>query len=672
MNRFDQPVQNNYQYSPEYAPLPLQDLAEMAREYSTRYRTGQNLKNKLPEYASKIKYRPGNEDMFNQWYSNSEKSISEITDSARPEDWADPLFQQKVMSQLNKIANDPLRMTIENNYNKWFKHKLDNENDLDFTYKKDANGNYLQSYGSDTDPKVIPYADAMDARLKMMSGIQESGYTKDMPYDFSKGVEAGPNGTYLAYDKVTNKVRQITQQDVEKLASIMNPLFYSSAEGKYELAKTLRPYLGDAAYDMSYEKLQQYAKNDPRYKSLLDYANNYNTDMLFRAGAKQIHQTIDQNIDQTTLKDDAKSKQMDIKASLLGETNDLVETPEVINATNQQLSEVTADGLVKFDQATGTYKVDYTKLTSNGTLQTEGPHPIYVQGTTTGTKKGINMNNEVKLAKFVQNAADALGYKGEINQQNRDIIINEYAKLMKVNTYATSLSPSEREIYTNNFINHPEAYAFVDEKGQMIDEGKAPNMTIQNSNGETTPRQLTITERMQIGDKDHRNTKFKVEYYDDDGTLQHAYVRPKNKIMSNYYDTVGKASDAGINYIQNGKASITEDQKLMQTTYDGKTVPIVITEGEYGPNQKTYNQVEVVQGSKPTEKIYIFANSNDRKDLKFYKYSYSLGKKPELQEMGDFDQFRRLYEKDFWNTEVGNGYIGELRNSQEQAKNIVR
>ena len=40
--------------------------------------------------------------------------------------------------------------------------------------------------------------------------------------------------------------------------------------------------------------------------------------------------------------------------------------------------------------------------------------------------------------------------------------------------------------------------------------------------------------------------------------------------------------------------------------------------------------------------------------------------------MGDFDQFRRLYEKDFWNTEVGNGYIGELRNSQEQAKNIVR
>ena len=29
MNRFDQPVQNNYQYSPEYAPLPLQDLAEM-------------------------------------------------------------------------------------------------------------------------------------------------------------------------------------------------------------------------------------------------------------------------------------------------------------------------------------------------------------------------------------------------------------------------------------------------------------------------------------------------------------------------------------------------------------------------------------------------------------------------------------------------------------------
>ena len=142
----------------------------------------------------------------------------------------------------------------------------------------------------------------------------------------------------------------------------MNPLFYTSAEGKYDLARILKPILGDEAYDMSYEKLQAYAKVNPEYKKLFDYANEYNKNMLFRAGAKNIHQIVDENINQVTLKDGTFNENLEkAKKTLKGTLNDRMRNFEELDLTDPQFKLAFESELLNKDQ-NGEYTVNTSNL----------------------------------------------------------------------------------------------------------------------------------------------------------------------------------------------------------------------------------------------------------------------------------------------------------------------
>lgn len=320
MNRFDLAQPNNFQYMSTYVPLPLQEIGDLAKDYSNRYKQGKALNNQLGLLASKVQAAPMDYDLKNQFLQDSNKKMQSLVDKAKPEDWANPEFQDRMRSTLGEIVSDPRLNTIQSN-KKWFDDEYTkfasnpkNAGDLDFTLQKDPNHStgFKQNLQGKTYAglKVTPQGDIYKAKSDIMSHINDSGYMKDLGINYGDSLRVGPNGEYQAYKGTKQGWVGISKDKVKKVANISADLYGNTPEGKYETQKILRDDLnmGDEAYNYDYRTLEKMANNGDKHAEVVfnHIKNKFGND-LFATGMKQIGGKSTQEIQDIQLSDKQKA-----------------------------------------------------------------------------------------------------------------------------------------------------------------------------------------------------------------------------------------------------------------------------------------------------------------------------------------------------------------------------
>lgn len=301
MNRFDQASLNNYRYQSAYVPLPLQEIGDLAKDYSGRYKQGKELSNQLGLLANKVQAAPMDYELKNQFLQDAHSKMDDLVSKAKPEDWANPEFQDRMKNTLNQIASDSRLNTIQSN-KKWFDDEYTkfasnpkNAGDLDFTLEKDPNHatGFKQNLKGQSFAglKVTPQGDIYKQKSDIMSHINESGYMKDLGINYGDPIRVGSNGEYQAYKGVKEGWVGISKDKVKQVADLSADLYGNTPEGKYEVQKILKDDLrmGSEAYNYDYNTLQKLANNgDEHAKAVFNHIKSRFGNDLFNVGAKQI------------------------------------------------------------------------------------------------------------------------------------------------------------------------------------------------------------------------------------------------------------------------------------------------------------------------------------------------------------------------------------------------
>lgn len=363
-NRFDVNRPENFQYTSQYIPLPLEAISHMANQYSDRYHKGRAIPGQLDLLASKIQAAPHDYVLKDKYLKDVHAELDPLVQNAKPEDWANPQFQDKMNQIITRHASDPILNTIAINKQKFDKHKTDDPRDLDFTYQRgnDAYGTtYMQNENSNVmgDPKITKWADSNKAMSEIMSGIHESGNNVDPTIDYTKGIEAGPNNTYRAYSAVTHDWKGITADKVKQIADISTDLFGNGEAGKYEVQKTLRDAgLGSEAYNWDWNKLKNVALQNPDSKYADIYNNLYsdfNHRLLF-TGAKQVGVDNHTRVKQDLVQDELANKTLLEKPQFTPVWESPVTNVPGQNLDTSELKQGTLSKIVDdFSKSTGMY-----------------------------------------------------------------------------------------------------------------------------------------------------------------------------------------------------------------------------------------------------------------------------------------------------------------------------
>jgi hypothetical protein len=657
-NRFDVPYGNRQDAISTFVPLPLNEIGELAKDYSNRYKQGRALPGSMDLLAQKVQAAPMDYELKRKWLEESHKAISEITDKATERDWADPGFQRRVQAKIMERANDPVLNTISGN-KKWFDDEYtkyasnkDNAQDLDFTLEKD--NHHPTGFKQNLDGKsysglkVTKHSDPYKQKAEIMSHINESGSLINDGFDYSKGLQVGPDGTYTAYNKTTKGWEGVSKNKVDEISRISTRLYGNTDAGKYEIQKYLRDYndFGGEAYNWDYNRLQAEANNGNQVAiQLLNEVNNRFKNDLFDVGAKQIGGKYTRDIDSQTMHDTAKAKKEEEKHHF--DLNSNVETPDLMNLTDPLYKEASDSGVINKD---GT--INYNALTESKPVKA-GKDWVNVDGQ--------NMPAHDKLGKLMFVASTALGIdpkmvktnpdpkKGEVSQ---DEVLKQYQGLVKTRTYGSQLQPLERNLMSVDLVNHPSGYTFIDDKGQALPV--PPALKTPMSEGDNP--NINVTERHFIDGK----SKYKVEFTNDDGTVTTAWARPVAKQINKHFDVIAKVSESQLKYIR-GEFNLPETKDLIKAA-DGKPLKI-----------NGMEQVSHVEGSREGEKIVTFSNPKNRKDAIVARVTKMKDPKTgrledHVEILGDFANFAPIYENEFYNSNEGAAYLQNLETNNVKAK----
>ena len=319
INRFDK--SERPEYVSNRIQLPFEELNAIARNQQKSFDDGKAIEDDLGALGNAIQAAPMHQqDRMN--FINKYKSKIDALSGNGNVNYADPAFKRKATNLVNEFKNDPnyqsLKGTLEA-YKIYEKRKAEtgSERDLDFSYERNPDNSFKQVSSLEKgiySPKFTKYEDAYNKQSQILGNVASDGSGGSKGYDFSHPLtNVGPGGEYNVYNKVTGRVDKLDHNKMMSIVQSSVPLYAKSDAGLYELQTEAKKFIGDKAYDLNYDKLNELAKNNETFKGILDNVNNkFYTDML-SVGKKQEFKKTFSEVENMQMHDRAKAASNDNK-----------------------------------------------------------------------------------------------------------------------------------------------------------------------------------------------------------------------------------------------------------------------------------------------------------------------------------------------------------------------
>lgn len=674
VNRYDQPT--GQRYVSTYVPLPLDEIGQMAKQYSANYKAGQQAPHALDQLDQALKAAPIHADKKKALMDRYHSSMSEIVDKARPEDYAKPEYQQKINTLVNTFKNDPEVNQIINTKAWWDKEYIpyvnDDKNNRSLIYDihetSPGSGQYNQTMNEVSKLKTTPYEDRHKAAQDIVGNIKESGYLKEAGYDFNKPMKVGPGGEYYAYNKTTNGYEGVTKGKLGEVVNHSIDLYGDTVAGKHHLQDLLKPYIGDEAYKLDYATLKRTAQDDPRAAQMLKGIDQEFQKHLFDTGFKQIGGKSQFHLDNMTLKDDAQARAN--KASQEAVAGLPQTAPDTQNL--EDLTKEIPEGLkhiVSYDkQPDGSYKVNVNQNNIGKSGEASAGYGVMGGGQSMGTntfkggvdKPGGTIKTDAKrLSEYLHNAAEAIGYdKSKVSIANASDILNQYHE------YAKNISPQEildgpiQKVLSTNIINDRENYTIKDSDNKIITNEDQVNLADKASN-------------FKVNSRTYQNGKqlIKGSYFDGD-KMKTVTIIPHSTQSNNYFNIVGNIKESTQNFFKNGTVTDNVKDEIKNfEKYTGLTTDVVGYKGEKPVSIKSVPG-QIFENGSPKQYIITTSNKEDRKNIQSYLIDLEKGTRSVIPG-GLEGAIQYISSSWYTNTPEGGREALQLGNAKQQLEGVT-
>ena len=545
-NRFD--TSQQYQYQSQHIPLPFEYIAALGEKTNQKFEHGKALENELGVLGSAIKAAPMYEGHRQKYINEYNSKINELVDEAKG-DYGSPEFQRKSQRLIQEFKSRPEINAFANtlkSYQDWESQMKnpDTAMNLDYTYGKDNEGNFRQldvvKEGVYT-PKFTKYEDWNKTGKDVMGKIADSGMTKEYGLD-PQDVRIN-NGETEVWSRKTNSYIGVSDPRVKQLSSLMAGEYANTVAGKHHMQSLLKPYIGEAAYNLDYNTLSRKAQSgDEQAQNIKNNIDKEFANHLYRANANQIGSKTTSTISDhfVTNRDKvAKNDRENIDRALIGQpieglTFDLTKDDKEFNDLKD--SDVYKLG------SDGTLKIDWTNLKTN--------KPVYYNSKGERTSQAVDsegvQNTKVehtstekynKLNSHIRKIADAIGYQGAIKADNYDDILGKYNAYSKVRMYDEQMTAPVSKVESAKALRNWNNYDIMD-----IDNPDKP---------------LEEKPILEKGDQlilnNFRNTPEGKMNRDGfirraDGTIEPILIRPKTVIDDGYHNKISEINQRAAKY----------------------------------------------------------------------------------------------------------------------------
>lgn len=276
VNEFDQSVR------PEYVSnrieLPFRELAGIAANQQKSFDEGRAIEDDLGLLGQAIKAAPMYEGHRQAFIKEYQSKIKDLTGNGNI-NYADPEFKRKASMLVNEFKSRPEINAFANtlkSYQDWEGQvkSPDNAMNLDFTYKKDKDGNFNQldvNKQGVYSPTFTKFEDYNETGKKIMGDIASDGSLRESGYDFSKpGNTRINNGETEVFNSRTHGWEGVSSGKLGRLSEMMVGEYANTVAGKHHL----QSLLGE---NVTYNQLDKDTKKqvDNIFKNHL-YASNAN------------------------------------------------------------------------------------------------------------------------------------------------------------------------------------------------------------------------------------------------------------------------------------------------------------------------------------------------------------------------------------------------------------
>lgn len=284
-NRFDTSQEQRYVSS--YVPLPFETIAALGEKANQNFATGKKAEADLGALGQAIKAAPMHQDDRKAFIDNYNLKLKTLVDEAKG-DYGSKDFQAKANALTTEFKNDPKVQAFKGTldaYDEYTKRKGKEgaERDLDYTYEKDAAGNFIQKdvikdgkYNS----RFTKYEDWNETGKKVMGKIAEDSTTREMDLDLNN--TRINNGETEVWSRKTGKYEGVTGTKLGNLSQRMVGEYANTNAGKHHLQSLL-------GQDIDYQQLITLAQSGNeqaiKTKGAIDkeFANH-----LYNSNANQI------------------------------------------------------------------------------------------------------------------------------------------------------------------------------------------------------------------------------------------------------------------------------------------------------------------------------------------------------------------------------------------------
>lgn len=303
-NRFDTSQQQEFIHN--YIPLPFETIAALGEKANKNFATGKQAEADLGTLGAAIKAAPMYQDDRNAFINSYNAKLKTLVDEAKG-DYGSKDFQAKAQALTNEFKNDPKLHAFKGTldaYEEYVKRKGKEgaERDLDYTYDRDAAGNFIQKdvlkdgkYGS----QFTKYEDYDEASKKVMGNIAKDAKAWEGKYDLTN-TQTGNNGETMVYNRHTGSYEGVSVDKLKGLATTVLPNYRNTNAGKHQFESILKniPEIGNKAYNASYDDLSYaVSKGDARAKEIKDYVDNKMLSTIIAGNAHQVGMSTTQGLD---------------------------------------------------------------------------------------------------------------------------------------------------------------------------------------------------------------------------------------------------------------------------------------------------------------------------------------------------------------------------------------
>jgi hypothetical protein len=662
VNRYDQPI--GQRYVSTYVPLPLEEIGQMAKQYSDAYKTGQALPHQLDQLDQALKAAPIHYEKKKALMDKYHKEMNSLVDNAKPEDYAKPEYQQKINNLVYQFKNDPEVNQILNTKQWWDKEYVPyvnndkNNRSLIYGIHQNPDGSYKQTNQEISKLMTTPYEDRHKAAWDIIGGIEKDGSLKEAGYDFSQPMRVGPGGEYYAYNKITKGWEGVSKGKLGEVVGHSIKSYGDSNAGKHHLQDMLRPYIGDSAYSLDYSTLERKAQEDPNYAQVLGQVNKAFEKHLFDTGFKQIGGKSTFRLDNMTLKDDAQARANKAQEdAVLG----LPQTAPDTSSLEDLTKEIPEDlkHIVSYEkQPDGTVKANIDMKAIGKSGEAKAGYGVMGSSQTMGTdsfkggvdKQGGTITKDTKrLLDYLYNAASAIGIpKSEVTVNKANEILTAYHE------YSKNVAPQEildgplQKLMSTNIINDRENYTIKDSEGKIVTNEDQSNM-----------------KDFKVNSRTYKNGQQVIKgSYFDDGEYKTVTIIPHSNQSNNYFNIVGNIKENVQDFFKTGE--VNKDTKEIIIDFESKT-GIKFTNSNFKGLEPV--SIKSVPGQ-PYQKIVTMSDKDNRKDIKNYIIDLQTGTKSEIP--GGLDGAMQYISTSWYaNTPEGKREALQLTNNKGQYEGIT-